>query len=208
MRNLFGDFKQVYSDRHFLSLAIALPLVVLPLMLWISISPVMLVNELGLSSLQYGLFQVPIFGGLILGNIVLIKVIDRYALGKTILVGFPIMLVGAIIAAMGLVIPSLTLPLLLIGLTLVSFGEGIAVSVVFRFAFSSSEMPKGTVAAAMSILNMLSFFVGIEIVRTLYSHFHMAAYLLASIVIILIWFTFPRRALLKGMRLRAEAEAK
>ncbi|MCF8999563.1 MFS transporter [Acinetobacter nectaris] len=208
MSDLFGDFKKVYADSHFLSLAIALPLVVLPLMLWISISPVMLVNELGLSSLQYGLFQIPIFGGLILGNIVLIKVVDRYPLGKTILAGFPIMLAGAVIAALGLVVPSLTLPFLLIGLTLVSFGEGIAVSVVFRFAFSSSDMPKGTVAAAMSILNMLCFFTGIEIVRELYSHFHMAAYLLASILIILIWFTFPRRALLKGMRLRAEAEAK
>lgn len=204
---LFKGFKAVYADRHFLSLAIALPMVVLPLMLWIAISPIILVDELGLTSLQYGLFQIPVFAGLILGNIVLIKIVDRYPLGKTIFAGFPIMLAGALIAAVGLFIPSLLLPLLLIGLTLISFGEGIAVSVVFRTAFSSSDRPKGTVAASMSMLNMLCFFSGIEIVRVLYSHFHIAAYIVASIVIILTWFTFPRRALIQEMQKRELAES-
>ncbi|WP_269913765.1 MFS transporter [Acinetobacter sp. HY1485] len=199
---LFGDFKQTYADKRFLSLAIALPLVVLPLMLWIAISPIMLVDELGLSSLQYGLFQIPIFAGLILGNIVLIKVVDRFELGKTILVGFPTMLVGAIIAASSLVLTQFTIPLLVIGMTILSFGEGIAVSVVFRYAFMSSEMGKGTVSAAMSMLNMTCFFAGIEIVRALYTQYHMAAYLIASIVIILIWFTFPRKALVNAMQER------
>lgn len=201
---LFGDFKQTYADKRFLSLAIALPLVVLPLMLWIAISPIMLVDELGLSSLQYGLFQIPIFAGLILGNIVLIKVVDRFELGKTILVGFPTMLVGAIIAASSLILTQFTIPLLVIGMTILSFGEGIAVSVVFRYAFMSSEMGKGTVSAAMSMLNMTCFFAGIEIVRALYTQYHMAAYLIASIVIILIWFTFPRKALVNAMQERRD----
>lgn len=202
MRSVFSDFKRTYADARFLSLAIALPLVVLPLMLWIAISPIMLVDELGLTSLEYGLFQIPIFAGLIIGNIVLIKVIDRFEFGKTILVGFPIMLVGAIIAALSLVMPAYTLPLLAVGMTLVSFGEGIAVSAVFRYAFMSSNVAKGTVSAAMSILNMTSFFVAIEIVRMFYIQYHMAAYLIASIVCILIWFTFPRTALVNAMKER------
>ncbi|PSD36524.1 MFS transporter, partial [Acinetobacter radioresistens] len=48
------DFKKVYQDKHFLGLTLALPMVSMPLMLWIALSPVMLVEELGLSSLQYG----------------------------------------------------------------------------------------------------------------------------------------------------------
>lgn len=204
MKQLFADFKNTYADARFLSLAIALPLVVLPLMLWIAISPVMLVDELGLTSLQYGLFQIPIFGGLILGNIVLIKIVDRFELGKTILTGFPIMLLGAVIAASSLIFPSYIFPLLLIGMTLVSFGEGIAVSVVFRYAFMSSPMGKGTVAASMSMLNMTCFFGGIEIVRALYAQYHMSAYLISSIVFILIWFTFPRTALMNAMREKRE----
>ena len=52
---LFDDFKKIYSDKKFLGLTLALPLVSLPLMLWIALSPVMLVEELKFSSVQYGL---------------------------------------------------------------------------------------------------------------------------------------------------------
>ncbi len=62
-------------------------MVAMPLMLWIALSPVMLVEELGLSSMQYGLAQFPVLGGLILGNIVLIKCHRKMALGKTVLLG-------------------------------------------------------------------------------------------------------------------------
>lgn len=81
---MFDDFKKVFTNRHFLGLSLALPLVAMPLMLWIALSPIILVDELKLSSMQYGLAQFPIFFGLIAGNIVLIKVMDRFALGKTI----------------------------------------------------------------------------------------------------------------------------
>ena len=60
-------------------MTMALPLVSLPLMLWIALSPVILVEELGLSSMQYGLAQFPVLGGLILGNIILLKIIDKDA---------------------------------------------------------------------------------------------------------------------------------
>ncbi len=73
----------------FLAMTLALPMVSMPLMLWIALSPVMLVEELGFSSMQYGLAQFPVLGGLIVGNVVLIKIIDKLALGKSVLMGLP-----------------------------------------------------------------------------------------------------------------------
>ena len=81
-------------------------MVSMPLMVWIALSPVMLVEELGLSSLQYGMAQFPVLGGLIPGNIVLIKVIDKLALGKTVLIGLPIMLFGTFILLLGVFWPA------------------------------------------------------------------------------------------------------
>ena len=81
LRYIWDDYKTVYKNKTFLALTFGLPMVAMPLMLWIALSPVMLVEELGLSSMQYGLAQFPVLGGLILGNIVLIKVIDKMALG-------------------------------------------------------------------------------------------------------------------------------
>ena len=201
---LFDDFKKIYSDGQFLNLAIALPLVAMPLMLWIALSPVLLVEELGFTSVQYGLAQFPVFLGLILGNLVLVKVIDRYALGKTVLVGLPIMLLGTLILVIGAIFQDYLIFCLLLGMSLISFGEGISFSVLYRFTLMSSPVTKGTVAAAVSMLLMFSFFIIIEAVRELYVLFHIWAFCLACVVLIALWFTRPRKALLHVIATRKE----
>ncbi|MCX0332558.1 chloramphenicol efflux MFS transporter CraA [Acinetobacter radioresistens] len=200
------DFKKVYQDKYFLGLTLALPMVSMPLMLWIALSPVMLVEELGLSSLQYGMAQFPVLGGLILGNIVLIKVIDKLVLGKTVLIGLPIMLLGTFILFLGVIWPAYFLWSLIIGMTLISFGEGLSFSVLYRFALMSSQVSKGTVAAAVSMLLMFSFFIIIELVRMLYEQFHLLGYSLACLVLIALWFTFPRMLLNKVMQQRQQQD--
>lgn len=204
---IWDDFKQVFKNKTFLGMTFGLPMVAMPLMLWIAISPVMLVEELGLSSMQYGLAQFPVLGGLIVGNIVLIKVIDKWALGKTVLMGLPLMLIGTLILLLGMVWKDYFLHCLIIGMTLISFGEGISFSVLYRFALMSSEVSKGTVAAAVSVLMMLSFFFVIELVRVLYEHFHLWAFSLSCVALIALWFSFPRMMLnkiMQGRKLRGE----
>ncbi|NCI78034.1 chloramphenicol efflux MFS transporter CraA [Acinetobacter kanungonis] len=195
VRYIFSDFKRVYQNKRFLGLTLALPMVSMPLMLWIALSPVMLVEELKLTSLQYGLAQFPVLGGLIAGNLVLIKIIDRWALGKTVMIGLPIMLLGTLLILAGIFWRDYFLLCLIVGMTLISFGEGISFSVLYRFALMSSEVSKGTVAAAVSMLLMFSFFFIIEAVRILYEQYHLIAYGLACFVLIALWFSFPRRML-------------
>ncbi|MHA3052251.1 chloramphenicol efflux MFS transporter CraA [Acinetobacter sp. ANC 4640] len=192
---LFDDFKRIYRNSQFLGLSLALPLVNIPLMLWIALSPVMLVDELKLSSLAYGLSQFPVFLGLIAGNALLIKVIDRFALGRTVFIGVPIMLCGALFLLSAVWLPQYALALLLIGMTLISFGEGISFSVMYRFALMSSNVSKGTVAAAVSMLLMLSFFVVIEVVRWLYTQFHLIAFSGSCVLLLSLWFLYPRKVL-------------
>ncbi|OTG65358.1 multidrug transporter MdfA [Acinetobacter sp. ANC 4470] len=197
---ILDDFKQVYKNKRFLGMTLALPMVSMPLMLWIALSPVMLIEELGFSSMQYGLAQFPVLGGLILGNIVLIKIIDKLVLGKSVLIGLPIMLLGALVLVAGVIWQDYLVWCLIAGMTLLSFGEGISFSVLYRFALMSSEVSKGTVAAAVSMLLMFSFFFIIELVRVLYEQFHLIAYSVSCFVLIALWFTFPR-AILKQVLL-------
>lgn len=202
---LLDDFKRVYRNPQFLGLSLALPLVNMPLMLWIALSPVMLVEELKLSSFAYGLSQFPVFMGLIVGNMLLIRIIDRFALGRTIFIGVPIMLGGAFCLLAAVFLPHYALALLLIGMTLISFGEGICFSVMYRFALMSSDVSKGTVAAAVSMLLMLSFFVVIEAVRWLYMQVHLIAFSGSCLLLLGLWFTFPRKILKSLMQQRQQS---
>ncbi|OAL75922.1 chloramphenicol efflux MFS transporter CraA [Acinetobacter terrae] len=201
---ILDDFKQVYKNKRFLGMTLALPMVSMPLMLWIALSPVILVEELGFSSMQYGLAQFPVLGGLILGNIVLIKIIDKLALGKSVLIGLPIMLLGTVVLIAGVIWQDYLIWCLIAGMTLISFGEGISFSVLYRFALMSSEISKGTVAAAVSMLLMFSFFFIIELVRIMYEQYHLWAYSLACFVLIALWFSFPRTMLKEILKERVE----
>lgn len=91
-------------------------------------------------------------------------------------------------------------------MTLISFGEGLSFSVLYRFALMSSQVSKGTVAAAVSMLLMFSFFIIIELVRVLYEQFHLLGYSLACLVLIALWFTFPRMLLNKVMQQRQQQD--
>ena len=73
--------------------------------------------------------------------------------------------------------------------------EGISFSVTYRFALMSSNVGKGTVAASVSMLLTLVFFVVIELVRILYEHLGLWVYSLTCFALIALWFTFPRRLL-------------
>ncbi|NNH34861.1 MFS transporter [Acinetobacter sp. NIPH 2377] len=201
---VLDDFKQVYKNKRFLGMTLALPMVSMPLMLWIALSPVILVEELGFSSMQYGLAQFPVLGGLILGNIVLIKIIDKLALGKSVLIGLPVMLLGTVVLIAGVIWTDYLIWCLIAGMTLISFGEGISFSVLYRFALMSSEVSKGTVAAAVSMLLMFSFFIIIELVRIMYEQYHLWAYSLACFVLIALWFSFPRSMLKQILKERVE----
>lgn len=200
---VWDDFKAIFKNKKFMGLALSVPMVSIPLILWIAMSPVILVEQLGLTNMQYGYAQVPVLGGLIIGNIVLIRVIDRYAVGKTVLVALPLMLVGTLIVLAGVIWQDYLLWCLIIGMTLISFGEGCSFSVLYRFSLDASEVSKGTVAAAVGMIMMIAFFVVIEIVRIMYESYGTMAYALACFILIALWFSAPRKIVHQIMQERA-----
>lgn len=204
MSHILQDFKTVYRNKQFVILTSALPMACLPIMLWISLSPVMLVEKIGLSSTQYGLAQIPVLGALILGSTILVKIVDKHPLGQTVFWGLPMMLVGAFIIVFGLLVPDYYVWALIIGMTIMSFGEGICFSVLYRMAMMSSDMSKGTVASAMSMMMMLTFFIVLEVSRHLYEAFDIYAFSFCCLALVSLWFTLPRIMLKKVMLERRE----
>ena len=199
---IWDDFKSVFKNPRFMGLSLTLPIVAIPLILWIALSPVILVEELGLSNMQYGLAQVPVLGALIIGNIVLIKIIDRLPLGKTVMWALPLMFIGALVLIVGVIWTDYLLWCLIIGMTIMGFAEGCSFSVLYRFALTASDVPQGTVAAAVNMILMVAFFGIIELVRILYEQYGMWSYALSCLILVALWFGFPRSIVKNIMRER------
>ena len=70
---MWHDYKLVLANRRFMCGSLALGFASLPLLAWIAQSPVILISGEQLSTVEYGVLQVPIFGALIVGNLVLAK---------------------------------------------------------------------------------------------------------------------------------------
>jgi len=165
---LWHDYKQVLKNIRFIAGSLGLGFVSLPLLTWIAQSPVIIISGEQLSTYEYGLLQVPIFGALILGNLVLAKLTSRRSVRSLVIMGGWWIVPGLAVAAIATVISSHAYLWMTAGLSIYAFGIGIANAGLVRLTLFSSEMSKGTVAAAMGMIQMLIFTVGIELSKHAY----------------------------------------
>ncbi|ELY3760602.1 MFS transporter [Cronobacter universalis] len=163
LRELGRDYKAVLKNLRFVSGALAIGFVSLPLLAWIAQSPVIIISGEQMSTYEYGLLQVPIFGALIIGNLVLAKLTARRSVRSLIVMGGWPMMAGLALAALATVISSHAYLWMTAGLSIYAFGIGIANAGLVRLTLFASDISKGTVSAAMGMLQMTIFTVGIEV---------------------------------------------
>ncbi len=166
LQELGRDYKAVLKNVRFVAGALAIGFVCLPLLAWIAQSPVIIISGEKLSSYEYGLLQVPIFGALIVGNVVLARLTSRRTVRSLIIMGGWPIVIGLVVAT---VVSSHAYLWMTAGLSIYAFGIGLANAGLVRLTLFASEISKGTVSAAMGMLQMLIFTVGIEVSKHAFS---------------------------------------
>ena len=168
VKELGRDYREVLKNVRFVAGALSIGFVSLPLLAWIAQSPVIIISGEKLSSYEYGLLQVPIFGALIAGNLVLARLTSRRSVRSLIILGGWPIVTGLAVAALATVVSSHAYLWMTAGLSLYAFGIVLANAGLVRLTLFASEMSKGTVSAAMGMLQMLIFTVGIELSKHAY----------------------------------------
>ncbi len=163
MKELGRDYREVMKNVRFMAGALSIGFVSLPLLAWIAQSPVLIISGEKLSTYEYGLLQVPIFGALIIGNLVLARLTSRRTVRALIIMGGWPIVIGLAVAALATVVSSHAYLWMTAGLSIYAFGIGLANAGLVRLTLFASDMSKGTVSAAMGMLQMLIFTVGIEL---------------------------------------------
>lgn len=168
IKALGRDYALVLKNYRFVAGALATGFVSLPLLAWIAQSPVIIISGEQASTYEYGMLQVPIFGALIVGNLVLAKLTSRRTVRWLIIAGGWPIAAGLMLAAAATVVSSHAYLWMTAGLSLYAFGIGLANAGLVRLTLFASDMSKGTVSAAMGMLQMLIFTVGIEVSKHAY----------------------------------------
>lgn len=200
---LVGDYRTLFANRRFVASALCIPLLALPLMGWVALSPLLLVTGGGMSVLDYGVSQLPVFGALIAGNMLLVRLTDRWPLGRSVGVGRYIAFAGVLLlagGAWGLSRPQLAL---IAGMSLIAFGEGLAFAVLYRFALTASRVANGATAAGMTLLSMPVYVLGIEALKQVYLTAGVAGYAMMVLVYMLVFSWLSSRMVSVAMAERA-----
>ncbi|WP_145520336.1 MFS transporter [Yersinia mollaretii] len=184
---MWSDYKQVLANRRFLCGSLALGFASLPLLAWIAQSPVILISGERLSTVGYGVLQVPIFGALIIGNLTLARLSGKTSIPRLIRYGAGPMIVGLLIAAGSTLYSSHAYLWMTAGLSLYAFGIGLANAGLVRLTLFASDISKGTVSAAMGMISMMVFTFGIEFAKLAYLWGNSGIFNLFNLISGLLW---------------------
>ncbi|AIR89632.1 MFS transporter [Pseudomonas cremoricolorata] len=150
---LMAAYGQLLRNRRFVAGSAALGLVGLPLIGWIGLSPVLLIHDEGLSTLAYALWQLPVFAGLIAGNLIINHIADRYPLNTLLRGALAPYLAGlCLLLLLTWALPAV--PSVVAGMSLYALGLGIANAVLYRVTLYSSEQSKGLVSAMLGMITI------------------------------------------------------
>src|SRR3990167_8492487 len=152
--SILNNYTQLFCHPRFLLGSISLGLLCLPCILWIALSPVILIHAAHLSVIEYALWQLPLFSAVIIGNWLLHKLTHYYTLTKLISMGSIVTLLSLLMVYF---IPYYFNPYftyLLPGLILYFFTLGLISGPLNRFILFSTPIAKGTTSALMSIVCM------------------------------------------------------
>ncbi|ROM90568.1 MFS transporter [Pseudomonas brassicacearum] len=153
LRAIAHRYIALLRNLRFICASTALGLMSLPLIAWIGLSPLLLIQGQGLSVLEYGLWQIPVFAAVIIGNLILNLIISRTHLEGLIqwaLWPFCAGLVALIIASRF----ALSIPVLVGGLMLYSIGLGMSNAALYRAALFTSDDNKGLVSAMLGMISI------------------------------------------------------
>ena len=188
---VFSEFVRAFKQPVVLTGALALSFSNLPIITWVALSPVILIDDGGMSRGAYAWTQVPVFGGVIIASIIVARFIKDPTSPRFIWRTIPIQLTGLLVLLAGNIAWPHTWWWSVSGTSLYALGTGLLFPVLFRFALFSHSLPKGTVSATINIVALSFMAASVEVARWVYFQaggriaFHCLA-LIAGIVVIML----------------------
>ncbi|MFC0180857.1 MFS transporter [Thorsellia kenyensis] len=196
VKEIYRDYVQVLTNPQFLRGALAIGFAVIPLLTWIAQTPMIFMEHRNFSNEAYSLLQIPVFVSLLCGNFTLTKLTGKVAVTRPIFLGAFPMLLGVLIAVLGLLFIPDAFEFMVIGVSIYAYGLGVANAGLYRLTLFSSHVSKGTVSAGLGMINAIMFAIGIEIANVVYLKMDLFGFNLISFICIFAWCYFAYRFIL------------
>jgi DHA1 family multidrug/chloramphenicol efflux transport protein-like MFS transporter len=167
IKSVLAKYRALIANRRYLCGAITITLGQVPMLCWIGLSPVIVCEKYGLSSLYYGLLQVPFFGMLILGNILVSRLIKKASLSYLITLGSCIAGISLVLACLSSCFfgPIPTFVIFIFN----GLGVGMVGAPLARSTLFATKVQKGTASAFLSLLTNIGISLGVGLTPFIYA---------------------------------------
>ena len=167
-----SNYRQLIQNKPFMWSLMMYGMMGTPCMIWIALSPVMIIADAHQSLYEYSLWQIPMFSSFLFANTLLQRLTERFNLQQLMDKGIYIIIVNLILSLVFYkVIGNAYLSFIPIFVGYF-FGYAIASAPMYRLMFGLSSVAKGTTAAMISLCIMLIQSIGIELGNIIYHRFH------------------------------------
>ncbi|WMC19108.1 MAG: MFS transporter [Enterobacteriaceae bacterium PSpicST1] len=166
--NLFKNYKFILKDLKFLCGAFSIGFANVPLISWIALSPMIMVSKCKLTMISYAILQIPVFLGLILGNVTLGFLSKKNDLYNLITFAGKPLVIGLILTVFSVFMKTYSSLWLTFSLGIYAFGLGIANPCLTRVTLFSSKFKKGSVSAVMGMITIMILISNIELAKTIF----------------------------------------
>ena len=203
-KSVLRDFRNVFCNRLFLFGAATISLSYIPMMSWVAVSPVILIDAGGLTTFAVRPTQVPVFGAVIVANAIVARFVKDPTEPRFIWRAVPIQLVGLALLIIGNLLSPHVWLWSIAGHRFFGIGFDLP-DLIPAFTLFSNNLPKGTVSASLNMVILMVMSVSVEIGRWLWFNggrlpFHLLAVVAGVIVV------FTLAGLLNRVRQHQAAE--
>ena len=166
---LFNNYFTVLRNPIFMRNSLMVCFTFLGMIAWIAAGPFLVITKFQFSTFAFGLFQVMVFGGLILGAQFVNYRISKIGADRLIQQGLRIVMLGGVLAfCLTLLFPHFIWGLIL-SLMIFTFGSSLIGTPANRIAVEACTVPMGARMAVFSTMMSLSGFIGGLLVGTTYT---------------------------------------
>jgi MFS transporter, DHA1 family, multidrug/chloramphenicol efflux transport protein len=166
---VFTNYYTLFKNPAFVLGAIAVGLMAVPLVLWIASSPSMIVMHSGSSLMAYGLWQIPVLGSFVFGNLVLAKMTHKFELKQLQCIGTFIVVLGLLLVDILMRYGKGNFVYMIPGLMIYCLGFSLSCASLNRYVLFVTKVPKGTASAGLNIISMWIQVLGIYIGDYIYA---------------------------------------
>ncbi len=143
LKNLYQQYKKILLTKRFILNICVIGFIFAGFIVWITASPLLIINNFQYSALAFGIIQAIVFCSYIIGNRQVKYLLDTLGTNALIYLGMIITALGGLAILIFALLFSTSLFLFIIGMLIYSFGSALCYAPLNRRIIESSDAPMG-----------------------------------------------------------------